>query len=151
MADEFTVWLHVSRAPQQVYDAVADPDQLSRYFTTGGAKGWAETGATVTWEFGDFPGPFPVEIDEALPPERIVLRWDAQEEGGKKYKTKVIFTFEPVDGGNRTKVSVTESGWQDNPASQKAAYGNCMGWSQMLMALKAWVEHGINLREGAYK
>lgn len=25
-----------------------------------------------------------------------------------------------------------------------------IGWSQMLAALKAWTEHGINRREGAY-
>ncbi len=151
MSRSFTAWVHVSRPPREVYDAVADPAQLSRYFTTGGAKGWAETGATVTWEFGDFPGPFPVEIDEAVPGERIALRWPAHEEGSKPCMTSVVFAFAPVDEGRRTKVSVTESGWSDTPAGEKAAYGNCMGWSQMLIALKAWVEHGINLREGAYK
>jgi hypothetical protein len=26
-----------------------------------------------------------------------------------------------------------------------------MGWSQMLSALKAYVEYGINLRKGAYE
>jgi len=25
-----------------------------------------------------------------------------------------------------------------------------MGWSQMVAALKLWLEHGINLREGMY-
>ncbi len=151
MLKEFTVWVHVSAPPADVYEAVADPDKLSGYFTTGGAKGRAETGATVTWEFADFPGPFDVEIDEAAPPTRLSFRWDANEEGADPFKTTVTFVFEPVDGGKRTKVSVTESGWHDTDAGQKAAYGNCMGWSQMLMAMKAWVEHGINLREGAYK
>jgi hypothetical protein len=27
---------------------------------------------------------------------------------------------------------------------------NCMGWSQMVSALKAYVEYGIDLRKGAY-
>lgn len=151
MARQFTVWVMISAPPAQVYEAVADPDQLSAYFTTGGAKGRAETGATVTWEFADFPGPFPVEIGEATSPTRIALRWDVNEEGVDPFKSDVTFDFEPIDGGKRTKVSVTESGWHDTPAGEKAAYGNCMGWSQMLMAMKAWVEHGINLREGAYK
>ena len=151
MPKEFTVWVHVSASPADVYEAVADPDKLSCYFTTGGAKGRAESGATVTWEFADFPSPFPVEIDEAVSPERIIFHWPANEEGAEPFKTKVTFVFEPVDDGMRTKVSVTESGWHDTLAGEKAAYSNCMGWSQMLMALKAWVEHGINLREGAYK
>jgi hypothetical protein len=32
----------------------------------------------------------------------------------------------------------------------RASYGNCQGWTQMLCALKAWLEFGINLREGMY-
>jgi len=44
-----------------------------------------------------------------------------------------------------------EAGWRDTDAARAASYGNCMGWSQMLAALKMWVEHGINLREGAYR
>ena len=151
MTKEFTVWVHVGVSPADAYDAVADPDQLSRYFTTGGAKGRVETGATVTWEFADFPGPFPVEVVEAKSPERIHFKWDAAEEGGDSRKTDVVFSFEAVDGGKRTKVSVTEGAWQDTPAGLKSSYNNCMGWSQMIMAMKAWVEHGINLREGAYK
>ena len=49
------------------------------YFTTGGAKGRLETGATVTWDFHDFPGAFPVEVVEVVPDEKIVLKWDASE------------------------------------------------------------------------
>ena len=59
-------------------------------------------------------------------------------------------TFTAVEDG-RTKVEVSESGWSDSDAGVKASYGNCMGWSQMLAAMKAWKEYGINLREGAYK
>ena len=32
-----------------------------------------------------------------------------------------------------------------------ASYGNCQGWTGMLLALRVWLEHGINLREGLYK
>jgi uncharacterized protein YndB with AHSA1/START domain len=44
----FTVSGRVSRPLAEVYEAVADPDQLSRYFTTGGARGRLAPGATVT-------------------------------------------------------------------------------------------------------
>lgn len=150
---EFEVSAHVSRPVDEVFEAVADPEQLSRYFTTGGAKGRLEAGATVSWDFHDFPGAFPVEIVEVEPDRRIVLRWDANEQGlaeGESYKTCVTFTFEPVEGG-RTRVAVAERGWRETEAGLRASYGNCMGWSQMLCALKAWLEHGINLREGMYK
>ena len=67
------------------------------------------------------------------------------------YKTTVTMTFEPLDGGKRTLVSIAEEGWRETPTGLKASYGNCQGWAQMQCALKAWVEHGINLREGMYK
>lgn len=147
---KFTVSAHVSRPADEVYEAVADPEQLSRYFTTGGAKGRLESGATVTWDFHDFPGAFPVEVVEAEPNRRIVLRWEAHEGGPAGYRTTVTFEFEPVEDG-RTKASVTEEGWRETEAGLRASYGNCMGWSQMLCALKVWLEHGINLRDGMYR
>lgn len=148
MAPGFTVWIHVARPPAAVFEAVADPAQLSRYFTTGGATGRLESGATAQWDFHDFPGAFPVRVLEAKMPDRIRLAWFRSDGSGEN---EVDFTFEAVDDGARTKVSVSESGWADDAAGRKASYDNCMGWSHMLMALKAWAEHAINLREGAYK
>ncbi|HEX8364612.1 MAG TPA: SRPBCC family protein [Allosphingosinicella sp.] len=150
MKPNFTVFAHVSRPPEEVFEAVADPGQLSRYFTTGGAEGRLETGAIVSWEFHDFPGAFPVEVVEAEPSERIVLRWAAADDGSDGYSTTVTFAFEPTEDG-RTKVSVAEEGWRETDAGLAASYGNCMGWSQMLCALKVWLEHGINLREAMYR
>ena len=63
----FTVSGRISRPCAEVYEAVADPAQLSRYFTTGGARGRLEVGADITWDFHDFPGAFPVTVVEAEP------------------------------------------------------------------------------------
>jgi uncharacterized protein YndB with AHSA1/START domain len=156
---KFKVMIHVSREVELVFEAVADPKQLSSYFTTGGASDRLEPGTTVTWDFHDFPGAFPVEVDEVVPNERIVLRWEAADgeqalsEGiaitSAGYQTTVTMTFKPTDEG-RTLVEIEERGWRETEAGLQASYGNCMGWSQMLAALKMWVEHRINLREGAY-
>ncbi|HEX5533015.1 MAG TPA: SRPBCC domain-containing protein [Actinomycetales bacterium] len=146
----FTVSGRVARPCAEVYEAVADPEQLSRYFATGGARGRLEVGAEVTWDFHDFPGRFPVTVVEADPPRRIVIQWDGDEtmdEGG----TTTTFTFEPIDGDTRTLVTITESSWRPTPGGAKNAFGNCEGWTGMLAALKVWVEHRINLREGFYK
>ena len=151
MDPKFKVMMHVSRPVAEVFEAVADPDKLSHYFTTNGAKGRLATGATVTWDFHDFPGAFPVQVEEVVENERIVLHWKAQDSGDAPYNTTVTMTFKPVDGDTRTLVEIEEHGWRDTAAGVKASYGNCMGWAQMLAALKAWVEYGINLREGAYK
>ncbi|MFM5924434.1 MAG: SRPBCC domain-containing protein [Novosphingobium sp.] len=148
MTPGFTVWIHVARPPSEVYEAVADPAKLSCYFTTGGAVGRLESGTTVQWDFADFPGAFPVRVIEAATHERISISWFRSDGSGEN---EVDFVFEPVDEGRRTKVSISESGWAGDEAGLKASYDNCMGWSQMLCALKIWTEHGINLREGAYK
>ncbi|HKT85127.1 MAG TPA: SRPBCC domain-containing protein [Novosphingobium sp.] len=146
---KFRVFGRVSRAVDEVFEAVADPDSLSAYFTTGGAKGRLETGATVTWDFADFPGAFPVQVVEAIENERIVLRWASNEAGAGERQTEVTIQFTDT-GDNRTLVEISEQGWTESQAGLDASYGNCMGWAQMLCALKMWVEHGINAREGMY-
>jgi uncharacterized protein YndB with AHSA1/START domain len=157
---KFRVAARIAKPVHEVFEAVADPAQLSHYFTTGGAEGRLETGATVMWDFHDFPGAFPVQVVEVVPDERIVLEWKANEgeppnvEGGEMkeldYNTTITMTFKGLDDG-RTLVEIAEEGWRVNEGALKASYGNCQGWTGMLLALKVWVEHGINLREGLYK
>jgi len=149
---EFTVSGFIARPPAEVYEAVADPAVLSRYFTTGGAKGRIETGATVQWDFADFPGAFPVGVLEASPPERLVVRWGGDPEAvTDPAGTEVSFEFRSVDDGARTEVKISERSWKPTTVGAGAAFGNCMGWTGMLAAMKAWLEHGINLREGFYR
>ena len=157
---KFRVAARIAKPVAEVFEAVADPKSLSEYFTTGGAEGRLETGATVTWDFADFPGAFPVYVTEVVKDERIVLEWQANEgeapnvEGGElkdaDYRTRVTMNFKGLDDG-RTLVEIAEEGWRENQGALGASYGNCQGWSQMLCALKVWIEHGINLREGMFK
>lgn len=157
---KFTVAAHVARPVAEVFEAVVDPEKLSEYFTTGGARGRLETGSTVMWDFADFPGAFPVKVVEVVPNQRIVLQWEAadgaapQANGeppdGGSYDTTVAMTFEALEDG-RTLVRISEEGWRQTPSGLNASYGNCAGWMQMLCALKVWIEHGINAREGMFK
>ncbi|WP_230462737.1 SRPBCC family protein [Micromonospora sp. CP22] len=154
----FKVAGRISRGVHEVFEAVVDPDQLSQYFTTGGAKGRLVTGATVTWDFAELPGAFPVEVVEVEQDRRIVLRWEAADDAqstsdepvtGASYFTTVTIEFEAL-GDDRTLVTIAEEGWRPTPGGQRASYGNCEGWTNMLCCLKAWLEHGINLRAGFF-
>lgn len=147
----FTVSGRIARPCAEVYEAVADPEQLSSYFTTGGAQGRLETGARVTWDFHDFPGEFPVEVLEADPPHRIVIRWESPGATDESGTTTTTFELEPIDGDSRTLVTITESSWRPTAEGAASAFGNCEGWTGMLAAMKVWLEHGVNLREGYYK
>ena len=149
MVPTYSVFIIVGRPRHDVFEAVADPGQLSSYFTTGGASDRLEQGRTVMWDFADFPGAFPVEVTEVVPDEMIGFSWEAHDSDAD-YGLQVRIRFSDV-GDSRTKVEIEEAGWRHTVTARQASYGNCMGWSQMLCALKAWVEHGINLREGAYK
>jgi uncharacterized protein YndB with AHSA1/START domain len=149
MEPTFKVFIIVNRPRHDVFEAVADPGELSSYFTTGGASARLEQGETVMWDFADFPGAFPVDVTEVVPDEKIAFNWQANEPGAE-YQLQVTFRFTDVEEG-RTRIEVEEAGWHDSEAAREASYGNCMGWSQMLCALKMWIEHRINLREGAYR
>ena len=154
---KFKVAARIAKPVEEVFEAVADPSSLSSYFTTGGAKGRLEKGATVAWDFHDFPGAFPVEVLDVVENEKIVLQWEAVDESGDEghisgagYQTMMTMEFKALEDG-RTLVTIAEQGWREDEAGLKASYGNCEGWTQMLCSLKLWVEHGINLREGYYK
>lgn len=95
---KFRVFAHVSRPLHTVFEAVVDPIELSSYFTTGGAKGRIEPGVTVSWDFHDFPGRFPVDVLEVVRDRRIVLQWDAHEvDGPVGQKTRVTMEFTSLD------------------------------------------------------
>ena len=154
---KFSVAARIAKPVEEVYEAVVNPDQLSEYFTTGGAKGRIEKGATVLWSYHDFPGEFPVRVIEAIANEKIVLDWQATDEDGiavdkpeAGYNIRMTMEFKSLDDG-RTLVTINERGWRTDEEGLKSSYGNCEGWTQMLCSLKAWIEHGINLREGFYR
>ena len=143
---KFDTYAKIAKPVAEVFEAVADPKKLSGYFTTGGAKGRLEEGATVTWDFHDFPGAFPVHVRKVEPHRLIELEWQAAD---GDYLTQVRMEFEPL-GEDKTLVRISESGWRQTPKALESSYGNCMGWSQMLLCLKVYAEQGTNLREFLY-
>ena len=143
---KFTVRAKIQRPVAAVFDAVQSPEKLSQYFTTGSASGPLVKGTTVMWSFADYPGAFPVMVRNVVVNELIELAWQAAD---GDYHTVVEMGFEALDE-HSTLVSIAESGWRETPEGLKSSYGNCEGWMNMLCCLKAWIEHGINLREGFY-
>lgn len=148
MIPKFEVWMIIQKPVSEVFDAVYNNKKISQYFVTAGASAPLKEGTTVQWEFADFPGPFPVHCKQVVENKLITLQWEAADQGG--YQTTCEFVFEALNG-NETKVKIYETGWRENEAGINASYGNCMGWSQMVAAMKAYLEYGINLRQGAYK
>ena len=143
------VQMKIQKPVEEVFQAVYDPKKLSGYFTNGGASAPLEGGTTVEWAFDDTPGQpkfeFPVEVVESVPNRKIEFKW----EGMKGKMNPVKMEFEKT-GENETLVKISETGWESNQEGLDLSYQNCMGWAQMLSALKAFTEYGIDLRKGAY-
>jgi hypothetical protein len=45
-------------------------------------------------------------------------------------------------------VQISESGWRSDAEGLARSHDNAGGWMHMMCCLKAYLEHGINLRAG---
>lgn len=149
---KFTVQARIQKPLSEVFDGIYNPQKISRYFVTAGASAPLDEGKTVMWEFADFPGPFPIIVKQTVMNEKIVFQWDATSplKSGEPYKTTVEVTFQELEPAN-TLVSISEYGWEESENGYKDSRGNSQGWMNMLTCLKAYLEHGINLRQGMFK
>lgn len=155
----FQVQTRVNKPLNEVFDAVYNPDKLRAYFANGGASGPLNEGSTVIWRFAEFPADVPVTVKRVVPGERIVLEWEASEYDDFKpeegelppsagYNTTVEIAFEALSPES-TMIRISESGWRETQKGLNSSYGNCQGWTHMMCCLKAWIEYGINLRDGS--
>ncbi len=158
----FAVQTKIQRPVHEVFDAVYNPKKLSGYFTTGGSDGPLDAGKTVLWTFSDTgskPFTVPVKVKRSVKDALIEFTWPASEgtydprtgslprPGG--YDTTVTMTFEPL-GDSETLVKIAEGEWRPTDDGLQGSYGNCQGWMNMSCCLKAYLEHGINLRKGSF-
>lgn len=138
----FQVQLKIRKPVAEVFDAVVDPRKLTGYFLQTSSGPMAE-GATVKWKFAEVAEPFDVVVREVVKDERIVFEWPT----GQGRDTRVEMVFKPMDASN-TMVQIRESGWREDEKGVAASQGNAGGWMHMMACLKAYLEYGINLREG---
>jgi uncharacterized protein YndB with AHSA1/START domain len=143
MQPKFEVQLKILKPVAEVFEAVVNPKKLTGYFTKTASGPLAE-GMTVQWSFVEAPEPTPVKVRQVIKNDRIVFEWPSAEGG---YDTKVEMVFKPL-AEQATMVQISESGWRDTPKGIESSYGNCGGWMHMACCLKAYLEHGINLRAG---
>ena len=124
----------------EVREAIVDPDHMSGYFISDGDKRM-RSGVSVHWEFGDVGRALDVDVIE-VDDERIHFHWDAS---GVRTLVKIEMQS---DDTTSTVVKVTESGWSNDDDGIARALAQTAGWTDFLCSLKAFVVHGINLREG---
>ena len=147
MARNYTLQTKILRPVSEVFDAIVSRDKLCQYFTET-ASNDMEEGAQIDWHWSHHEPTFPVVVDKIVPNRLIRLTLDSGAWGKTitdSYEVAVIFEFEALDDGS-TMLSISEEGWKTDADGLKGSHDNCGGWSHMATCLKAWIEHGIDLR-----
>jgi uncharacterized protein YndB with AHSA1/START domain len=147
MARNYTVQTKILRPAAEVFAAIVSSDKLCHFFTERASGDLAE-GAEIRWRWKHYDVELPVVVDKLIANELIQLTLDSKtwkKTTGESYPVKVIFEIEVLDDGN-TMLSISEEGWKTDADGLKASHDNCGGWMHMVTCLKAWIEHGIDLR-----
>lgn len=146
MAHNYTVKTMILRPVAEVFDAIVSSEKASNYFTDS-SNGDLVEGTEVIWHWSAY-GDFPVIVDKVIPNSLIELRLDSkkwQKTADTAYDVRVILEFEALKD-DHTMLSISEAGWKTDLDGLKGSHDNCSGWTHMQMCLKAWIEHGIDLR-----
>lgn len=145
-ARNYTVQTKIQRPVTEVFDAIVNDSTICNYFTDK-TSGPLLEGQRIIWTW-DAWGDFAVIVKRIVENELIHLELDSQEWKKTKdraYKVEVFLEMEPLDDGS-TMLSISEQGWLTDESGLKGSHDNCSGWTHMAMCLKAFVEHGIDLR-----
>ena len=153
MNPTYAVYTHIDRPVEEVFNAVVDHTIFERVIFQS-CSGDLVEGETITWDNGEWA--CEVHVDEVIQNQKIEISFKpsdfaipALRQGDKRdYDAKIVFLFEPADVGG-TLVTLCEYGWQSDRRSVLQSYGQCGGWQDMLMCLKALLVHGIDLRSPA--
>lgn len=132
--------LQIQKPAAKVFEAIVNPEHLTKYFIAQ-SSGKMESGIDLMWEFGDFPGPFPVKFQEIHPNKTISFVWDQE--------TVVNVNLKELPDQS-TIVEVTEGEKASNEENLSWLISNTFGWANFLDCLKAYLEYGIILRKGAF-
>jgi len=135
-------------APERVFAAFTDPDQLTKWwwpngFTCPAAEVDLRVGGTYRLAM-EWPGSIPAEAQyshymggeyfEIDPPHRLVMSGRAvNDEQGEIFSTLIEVTFEARDGG--TALTMRQSYFEPMPPAEAMA-GAEQGWSEQLDKLE---------------
>jgi len=133
--------LRIAKPAAEVFDAIVNPEQMSRYFISSGSDR-LDAGVPVTWRWADYGAECTVTPQEIVTDQSVSFLWAASGE-----KARVVFQLES-DGADATVVKVSESGWPGDTDGIARCMQQTRGWMHMLCCMKAYLEYGINLRAG---
>jgi len=127
----------IRRPPEEVFEAFVDPAVTTKFWFTK-SDGRLEAGKQATWEWEMYGVSDTLYVQELDPCERIRIQWS---DG-----TTTAWTFTSRNDDRETFVSITNYGFVgDGDEVISQAIDGMGGYTMMLCALKALMEHGVLL------
>ena len=131
--------MEIAKPVQQVFEAIVDPEKMSHYFISSGT-GRMQGGKTVHWKF-DKGGGLDARVERTEPDRFVSFVWSAS-----GIEAIVAMELVPV-GDTGTVVKISESEWPPDEKGIARCIEQTQGWMHFLCCMKAYLEHGINLRK----
>jgi uncharacterized protein YndB with AHSA1/START domain len=135
--------IQILKPIEVVYEAIVDPNKMNKYFIESGSDR-LDNKSTVDWKFPEFDYIFPVEGLIVQPYDYISFDWS----GGAP--DMLVEIFLEKTSPMTTVVRVKEGKFSPDEEGIKQTIGQTEGWANFLACLKAYLEYGINLRQGAF-
>lgn len=140
---EINVGLQIQKPAHEIFEAIINPGIMSNYFISE-STGRMEEGKELTWRFPEFDMDVPVRVGKIEKDRYVSYYWNVED---KELLVEITLTPQP---DKSTVVNITEKQMPHNEAGMNWLKGNTEGWANFLACLKAYLEYGINLREGAF-
>ncbi|MFB9278450.1 SRPBCC family protein [Cohnella cellulosilytica] len=123
------VGMLIRRPVQEVFNALVDPAVTTKFWFTK-SSGRLEAGKRIRWDWEMYGVSADIDVTELEENKRIVIEWPS----------RVEWTF--TSYGDATYVHVTNSGLE---GGAEEAVGSMGGFTMVLCALKALLEHNVIL------
>lgn len=142
MSDLFTAkaTIGIQKPAKEIFEAILNPELMKNYFIAK-STGRMEVGKEIFWTFPEFDGSYPLTTKEIVPNKKIIFVWDP--------KSAVTIILESRSE-NDTVVKVTEEGYENDEKGTNWAIRQTEGWANFLACMKAFLEYGVQLRQGAF-
>ncbi|TVY08855.1 SRPBCC family protein [Paenibacillus cremeus] len=137
--------VRISKPAHEVFESFVDPARIGHFWFSSSSARW-EVGKTITLRYEEYNAQGDIQILEIEADRKIGFRWGQGEEGHV-----VTITLNEVENAS-TVIEITEEGFPIQTEEQvRALIDNKEGWVYMLSCLKAYLEHGVNIRAALVK
>jgi uncharacterized protein YndB with AHSA1/START domain len=135
------VQMGILKSVHEIFEAIVDPEKMNKYFITTGS-GRMESGKSILWTWEDYDAEHEIKVGKIEKDKTVSFEWN-----GSGVNCIVIITLEPK-GKDTTLVKITEADWPADYKGANQCMGQVEGWTHFLCCLKAYLEHGVDLRKG---